>query len=153
MRKSLVSQRREDAALLDQWIDLGTAAVEITSEDPSRPIEHALIGGEHGWRASEPGVQSIRLTFDQPQDVRRIHLSFVETAASRTQEFVVRWSRDGGAFTDIVRQQWNFSPAGATRETEDYEVQLRGVKALELTITPNISHGGDHASLERLRLA
>jgi len=154
MRKNLVPHRREDAVASAQWLDLGAAAVEMTSEDPVRPIEHALLGDDpDGWRASEPGVQSIRLIFDPPQDVRRIHLSFVETTAARTQEFVMRWSADGKALTEIVRQQWNFSPEGATRQTEDYEVQLSGLTVLELTITPNISSGGDYASLHRLRLA
>jgi hypothetical protein len=42
------------------------------------------------------------------------------TDATRTQEFVLRWSRDTGhSFREIVRQQWNFSPSGGTREVED----------------------------------
>jgi hypothetical protein len=52
-----------------------------------------------------------------------------------------------------VRQQYNFSPAGATRESEDYEVALDGVTALELVITPDVSGGPARASLEWLRLA
>jgi hypothetical protein len=154
MRKYLVPHRGEDAAPASAWLDLAAAAIEITSEDPARPIERAFMGDDaEGWRASEPGVQRIRVVFDQPQDVRRIYLSFVETTAPRTQEFVLRWSPDGTALQEIVRQQWNFSPDGATRETEDYEVQLSGARVVELTIEPNISSGGDYASLQRLRLA
>jgi hypothetical protein len=153
MRKHLIPHRREDAAAVTEWLDLAAAVVEITSEDPARPIERALTGDDaEGWRASEPGVQVIRLIFDHPKDVHRICLSFSETAAERTQEFVLRWSSDGGALLEIVRQQWNFSPTGTTRENEDYEVHLCGARVLELTITPNIS-GGDYASLQRLRVA
>jgi hypothetical protein len=67
---------------------------------------------------------------------------------------VLRWSAGGGrSFREVVRQQYNFSPAGATREAEDYEVALDGVTALELVITPDVSGGPARASLERLRLA
>jgi len=41
------------------------------------------------------------------------------------QEFVLRWSPDGGhSFREIVRQQWNFSPPDTTREVEEYQVEL-----------------------------
>lgn len=40
-------------------------------------------------------------------------MNFVEAADARTQEYVLRWSADGGqSSNDIVRQQWNFSPPG-----------------------------------------
>ena len=51
---------------------------------------------------------------------KRIWLRFVETATERTQEFTLRYRELGGsAVKEIVRQQWNFSPAGSTAETED----------------------------------
>lgn len=128
---------------------------DISSEDPQHPIENALLGtGEGGWRASEPGPQVLRLRFDQPQRLRRIEVSFVEPQVTRTHEFVLRWSPDrGAAFHEIVRQQWNFSPDGAPVETEDYQVDLEGVTALELAINPDISGIGAYATLARLRLA
>jgi hypothetical protein len=49
-----------------------------------------------------------------------------------------------------VRQQYHFSPSGATEEFEDYRVELEDVAALELI--PNLS-GGSFASLAQLRLA
>ncbi|MFZ2089859.1 MAG: hypothetical protein WAU47_14920 [Desulfobaccales bacterium] len=52
-----------------------------------------------------------------------------------------------------MRQQYNFSPPGATREVEDYEVNLDGVTVLEIKIVPEISSGTAHASLAALRLA
>ncbi len=73
---------------------------------------------------------------------------------ARTQEYVLRWSADGGqSFRDIVRQSWNFSPHGATCETEDHHVELPAVTVLELSITPDVSGGQAAASLAQLRLA
>ena len=64
---------------------------------------------------------------------------------------LVSWRR--GALREIVRQQYNFSPPGNTRELEDYFVDLEAMTMLELQINPDISGGGVHASLEQLRLA
>jgi hypothetical protein len=129
--------------------------VEVTSEDPAAPIEAALLSGaDGGWRAAAPGAQTIRLNFDQPQALRRIWLRFVEREHERTQEFVLRWSPDGGhTFQEIVRQQWNFSPTGAPEEVEDYQLALAGVTVLELTIVPDTRGAPAGASLAQLRLA
>jgi hypothetical protein len=92
--------------------------------------------------------------FDKPQKIRRIHLGFLETEQPRTQEFVLRWSPDGGrSYRDVVRQQYNFSAPGGTREIEDYTPQLNDVTVLELIIIPDISGGPARASLAELRLA
>jgi hypothetical protein len=130
------------------------AEVEITSEDSSHPIESALLpGGGPGWRAAAPGKQTVRLLFDRPQQLRWIRLDFLETDVERTQEYVLRWSPDGGqSFRDIVRQQWNFGP-DATRETEDHRVDLTGVTVLELVITPELGGRPAFASLVQLRIA
>ena len=65
----------------------------------------------------------------------------------------MRWSPDGGqSYREILRQQFNFSPPGATREVEDYDVDLDRVTILELKIVPDISGGTARASLEQLRL-
>ncbi len=81
-------------------------------------------------------------------------MSYVEPGSRRTQEYVLRWSADGGrSYTEIVRQQWNFSPQSAISETEDHHVELPAVTALELTIIPDITGGNAIASLARLRLA
>jgi hypothetical protein len=138
------------------WLDLeDMAQVELTSEDAGHPIEGALLPRSGpGWRAAEPGVQSIRLLFHQPQRLRRIRLRFDETEANRTQEFALRWSPDGGrSFRDIVRQQYTFSPEGSTSEVEDLNVDLATVTALELMINPDQSRGEAYASLAEWRLA
>lgn len=157
MRKRITpSGPKEPTPPTGGWLNLDDCAeVELTSEDESYPIESALLGDQGpGWRASAAGEQRIRLVFEQPQRIRRIALDFDEPVVARTQEFVLRWSADGGrSFQDVVRQQWNFSPGGAAHETEDLSVELDGVTELELVITPDISGGDARASLARWRLA
>lgn len=156
MRKRIVNQEPQGIALADErWLDLqGLAQVELTSEDSTYPIEAALIPGTGtGWRAAQAGEQTIRLLFDKVQRLMRIQLLFHEDQEPRTQEFVLRWSPDGGqSYREIVRQQYNFSPPGMTRELEDYRVDLAGVTALELRIVPDISGGDAKASVAQLRI-
>jgi hypothetical protein len=156
MRKRSISTHTGDgpAAAID-WLDLGQIAqVELTSEDPAHPIEAALgSGAGSGWRAAGPGPQVIRLFFDRPQQLRRIHLVFQEDVQPRTQEFVLRWSPDGGrSYREVLRQQYTFSPPGATREVEEYQVDLADVTVLALEIAPDVSGGSARASLATLRL-
>ena len=157
MRKRIIAHGpREVSAAEPGWLDLERLAqVEITSEEVDYPIESALIPGTGlGWRAAQPGEQTIRLLFDEPRSLRRIHLVFDEYEQERTQEFVLRWSPDGGqSYREIVRQQYNFSTPEATQEVEDHYVDLDGVTALELKIVPDISGGRAHASLAQLRVA
>jgi hypothetical protein len=138
------------------WLDIERmASVEVTSEENGYPIESALLGTENrGWRAAISGTQTIRLIFDEPQDLKRIWLVFEDSENTRTQEFVLRWSPDSGrSFREIVRQQWNFSPSEPAREVEDYAVELSAVTVLELIIVSDKSGGAFRASLDSLRLA
>ena len=157
MRKHLIAPIPQSAPALNEgWLDLdGAAVVEVTSEDKEHPVESALVPGEtRGWRAADSGTQTIRLIFDEPQRLTRISLVFEETETERTQEFVLRWSPDGGrSFREIVRQQWNFSPPNTSREVEEYQFDLSGVTVLELVIVPDISRGAARASLKSLRLS
>jgi hypothetical protein len=157
MRKRIIGHGPLDVKAEEfDWLDLERLAqVEITSEDVGYSIEAALIPGiGSGWRAAQPGEQTIRLLFDEPLRIKRIRLAFHEDAHERTQEFVLRWSPDGGhSYREIVRQQYNFSLPQATRQVEDYDIELDGVTALELTIVPDISGGSARASLTQLRVA
>ena len=156
MRKRLAPPSPQDAeAHHEGWLDLDRlAVVEVTSEHKDYPVESALAGaGGRGWRAADSGTQTIRLIFDKPQKLTRISLVFEETDTERTQEFVLRWSGDGGrCFREIVRQQWNFSPPNTTREVEEYQFDFSEVTVLELVIVPDISRGVARASLKSLRL-
>ena len=154
MRKRLITSAPQDMQVdRDHRLDLSTTAlVEITSEEKDYPIESALILGESkGWRAAEPGPQTIRLIFDRPKRLQHISLVFEEQETHRTQEFVLRWSSEQtGSMREIVRQQWNFSPPQATTEVEEYRVDLSDVTVLELIITPEIGGGTARASLKSL---
>jgi hypothetical protein len=156
MRKQIITRSPKEPVSGDHaWLDLERLAqVGITSEETGHPIESALTtAGGPGWLASETGEQTIRLLFDEPQALRHIHLVCEEEGRGRTHEFVLRWSKDGGrSYREILRQQYTFSPPGATREVEDYTVNLGGVTALELTIVPDTSGGDARASLISLRL-
>ena len=156
MRKRPITPNPRNVPSLDEgWLNLDReAVVEVTSENKDYPVESALVAGEmRGWRAAASGTQTVRLIFDEPQRLTRIALAFEETETERTQEFVLRWSGDGGrSFREIVRQQWNFSPPKTTREDEEYQVDLSGVTVLELVIVPDISRGSARASLKSLRL-
>jgi hypothetical protein len=156
MRKRIINQRTHDASLSNQqWLNLeNLAEIEVTSEDAAHPIESALIpSAGSGWRAGQPGQQTVRLLFNEPQRIRRMRLLFQENEQERTQQFVLRWSSDGGqSYREIVRQQYNFSPPSTTTELEDLTVEIDGLTTLELNIIPNISGGLACASLNQLRL-
>jgi hypothetical protein len=156
VRKKITGAASSDAGPSSEgWLDVERLAqVEISSEEPTHPIEAALLPGRAGgWRASEPGEQLLRIVFDEPRQLRRIWLEFVEPSAERTQEYALRWQVAGGsAPRELLRQQWAFSPGGSTRETEDHRVDLSDVTALELTIRPDIAGGPARASLKALRL-
>src|SRR5712692_10274531 len=138
MRKRVITPIPQSIQPHDEgWLDLDRAAsVEVTSEEKDYGIESALVSGEtRGWRAASPGTQTIRLIFDQAQRLRHVSLVFEENEIKRTQEFVLRWSPDGGrSFREIVRQQWNFSPPDTVREVEEYQVELSDVTVLELSL-------------------
>jgi hypothetical protein len=157
MRKRLITPTPESVRTRSKnWLDVERlAVVEVTSEDNDSPVESAFVSGNgRGWRAAAPGSQTIRLVFDHPQRLSCISLVFEENETARTQEFVLRWSPDGGSSVkEIVRQQWNFSPPESVREVEEYQVQLSGVTQLELIINPNVGGGVARASLKNLRLS
>ena len=157
MRKRLITPAAEHLGTPGQgWLDLERAAVvEVTSEHKDFPVESAFGSGDtRGWRAATPGQQMIRLIFDQPQRLKCVSLIFEEDEIGRTQEFVLRWSSDGGnTLKEIVRQQWNFSPPESIREVEQYQVDLHEVNVLELVIKPDIGGGDARASLKNFRVS
>src|SRR5260370_29818830 len=122
MRKSIVSPSAVAAPpISDLWRDLERIGwVEISSEDERFPIEHALGKKETtGWRALGTGPQLIRLHFDEPLNIKRLRLHFVDRATERSQEFAV-FAGAGSKLQEIIRQQWTFSPDGSTQEIEAY---------------------------------
>jgi hypothetical protein len=154
MKKSIIGSESTKTAGDEEWLSLEAIAdIEVTSESSSHPLEFALIPPfTSGWRASEPGQQTIRLVFHEPQRLTAVHLVFEDKENAQTQEFVLSWSSaSGGEVREIVRQQWNFSHPDSTREVENYNVSLPDVKVLELTARPS-RKGGFVASLIDFRV-
>ena len=135
MRKNLVSAIHNiDAASKHDWLELERVArVEVSSEAEGYPVEGALLNdGQRGWRANEPGIQTIRLLFDHPQTIRVVRVVFKEEESARTQEFVLRWLPEGTSdWKDVIRQQWNFSPPQTAIECEEYKIDLPSAGGLE----------------------
>jgi hypothetical protein len=155
LRKQIMQHTSDTSILSPPWLDVASLAhVELTSEDPASPIDAALQPNTPpGWRAAQPGAQVIRLVFDRPHSLHHLRLVFAEEQQARTQEFVVRWSADGGqSYRDVVRQQYTFSPPGTVHEVEDYQVRLDDVTHIELRIVPDIQGGDAYATLEEMRL-
>jgi hypothetical protein len=156
MQKLMIDLKNENTIKLSKSLAIEhIASVGVTSEAPGFNIESALgLADGPGWRATHAGEQLIRIAFGEPQDIQRIELTFHEADRERTQEFVLRWSaQEGQALTEVRRQRWNFSPGGSTIETEDYSLDLKGARILELRIDPDLSTKTGIASLERYRIS
>jgi hypothetical protein len=119
-----------------------TATVQVTSEDPTHPIEHVFDhrrgpGGSR-WVAAEPGEQTLILAFDTPQIIHQTIVEVEEPDVSRTQELQLSVSHDGGqTYRELRRQEYTFSPPGTTFEREDWAVLAEGVTHLQLWMKPD----------------
>ena len=84
MRKTVIDPAtvHSEPRTKQEWLDLEEVAkIEVTSEDPSFPLESALVAGKGpGWRAAQRGKQVIRVIFDKPARLHRIRLEFSETS-------------------------------------------------------------------------
>ena len=156
MRKHIIEPTQQLVSPAGQnWLDLEQLIqIELSSEEEAHPIESAFTLNEStGWRAAQGGKQTIRLVFDEPQNIRHIKLLFREEEQARTQEFQLRWlAANDWSYQEVVRQQYSFSPPHTSQEVEDYAVNLDGLQALELTINPDISNSNAYASLVQLLL-
>jgi hypothetical protein len=65
-------------------------------------------------------VERIVLEFDRPQTISRLVYEVEEPARERTQEVRIEMSEDGGrSCRQILVQEYNFSPGGATYQREE----------------------------------
>ena len=113
------------------------AAVLVTSEAPDHPIDLAfdLDRGRRGarWIAGEPGERTVTLAFAAPQTINQILLEVEEPEFARTQELHLSLSCDGGrTYRELLRQEYNFSPAGTSFERKKWKVSAQGVTHLRL---------------------
>src|SRR5215472_7559902 len=132
MRKTRLSPiGNSSAAPGHDWLDLEQAArAEVSSEAEGYPVEGALLKDVRGgWRASEPGIQTIRLLFDHPQTIRVIQLVFKEKEFTRTQEFVLRWLPQGTRdWKDVV-------PAAVELQSTRHRGRMRRIQG-----RPSLGH-------------
>jgi hypothetical protein len=133
------------------------ATMAYSSEDAAHPVENILDGqsgpGGTSWVSARPDTaEHIVVEFDQPRAISRLVYEVEETRCERTQEVRLEASDDGGrTYRQILVQEYNFSPRGATFQREDQRVDLRQVTHLRLTVVPNKSGSGP-ATLTTLRL-
>jgi hypothetical protein len=139
-------------------IDIAACAtIAYSSEDSSDPTENLFDGylgpGGTRWTSARPDtMEYIVVEFDHPQTISRLVYEVEETMRERTQEVRVEVSDDGGrAYRQILVQEYNFSPRGATFQREEQRFNLHRVTHLRLTIVPN-KNGSGTASLTALRL-
>jgi hypothetical protein len=135
----------------------GCATIAYSSEDPAHPVEHMLDGrrgpGATRWMSARPDTtECIVIEFDRPPTISRLVYEVEETMRERTQEVRVEVSEDGGqSYRQVLVQEYNFSPGGATYQREEQRFNLRQVTHLRLSIVPNKSGSGT-ATLTTLRL-
>ncbi|HWC02063.1 MAG TPA: hypothetical protein VHF87_04775 [Methylomirabilota bacterium] len=159
LRKQVIPKRSGEPASLEGEIPIAAVAtVQVTSEQPDHPIDHAFDAsrgpGGSRWVADAPGEQTVILLFDSPQSIRRIGLEVEELAVSRTQELSVSVSSDGGrTYRELVRQEFNFSPPGTSFERELWSVSVGAVTHLRLDIKPDKGGQVGRASLTSLGVA
>src|ERR1700756_714503 len=126
----------------------GCATVSYSSEDPAHPVEHLLNGqsgpGATRWMSARPDtIEHLVVEFDQPQTISRLVYEVEEATRERTQEVRVEVSEDGArTYRQILVQEYNFSPRGATYQCEEQRFDLHRVSHLRLTVVPNKNGAG-----------
>ena len=136
---------------------VGRATISYSSEDPAQPVEHLLDGqsgpGATRWMSARADtIEHIVLEFDQPQTISRLVYEVEEATRERTQEVRVEVSEDGArTYRQILVQEYNFSPRGATYQREEQRLDLDRVTHLRLAIVPN-KNGSGTATLTALHL-
>ena len=156
-KRPLAADGQANAGAADEIDIAGGATIAYSSEAPDHPVEHLLDGnsgpGATRWISARPDtVEHILVEFDRPQTISRLLYEVEETERERTQEVRVEVSEDGGrTYRQILVQEYNFSPGGATYQREEQGFNLRQVSHLRLTIVPN-KNGPGTATLSALRV-
>ena len=94
MRKRVIPHGTAESPADDlDWLDLEPRVqVELTSEDPEYPVEGALVRQTGaGWRALQPGKQTVRLLFDEP------HTGLDPRGIRTIKESILTWADRGAA--------------------------------------------------------
>jgi len=158
IRKRLMSDKVSMTQDSAGEIDIARyAALAYSSEDPKHPLEH-LIDRHFGqgatrWASAVPdATEYIALEFDHVQGISRLIYEVEERQEQRTQEVRIEvWSARDRSYRQVLVQDFNFSPQGATFEHEDVQLDLPAISHMRLTIVPN-TRGSGIATLTSLRL-
>ena len=138
LRKQIIKPHPATPDATTGEIDIAAVATVLAnSEAPDHPIDLAFdaLRGPGGtrWIAGEPGEQTMTLAFDAPQTINQILLEVDEPEVARTQDLQLSLSCDGGrTYRELLRQEYNFSPAGTTLGREKWTVSAQGVTHLRL---------------------
>ncbi|MDF2460344.1 MAG: hypothetical protein K0S79_2760, partial [Nitrospira sp.] len=77
-----------------------------------------------------------------------VTLQIEEREVTRTQEVQLALSTDGGVtYCELVRQEFTFSPAGATWDDEDWAFRQEHVTHVRLVIKPDKGRSDVYAAL------
>ena len=72
-------------------------------------------------------IEHLVVEFDQPQTISRLMYEVEEATRERTQEVRVEISEDGArTYRQILGQEYNFSPRGATYQREVRRLRIFG---------------------------
>jgi hypothetical protein len=109
--------------------------------------------GATRWTSARSDVtEQIVLEFVKPQTISRLLYEVEERTRERTQEVRLEVSEDEGrTYRQVLAQEFNFSPTGATYRREEQRLNLHQISHLRLTIVPN-KGGSGTATLAALRL-
>jgi len=136
---------------------LSLAEVQASSETEEHPILQAFDEGRGPgatyWKAGDPGEQTITVTFREPCTLTQVTMEVEEREVARTQEVQLSLSTDGGrTYRELVRQEFNFSPDGATWEKETWHIPQDQVTNVRLVIKPHKGRADCYATLTSLGL-
>ena len=139
-------------AALQKLSLLAFAEVRASSEAPEHPILSAFDEsqgpGASRWKAGQPGEQTITVALREPCTLDQITLQVEEREVGRTQEVQLALSTDGGlTYKEWLRQEFTFSPDGATWEEETWCLRQEGITHVRLVIKPNKRRKDVYATL------
>ena len=128
------------------------AEVQATSEEAGHPIVFAFDdsdgSGATSWKAGTPGEQTVTVVFRKACRVAQVTMQVEEREVARTQEVQLAVSTDGGlTYRELIRQEFTFSPDGATWEDETWTVQQEHVTHVRLIIIPDKGRSDVYAAL------
>ncbi|NDU80196.1 MAG: hypothetical protein G3I11_02440 [Ferrovum sp.] len=131
------------------------AEVTVTSESENSPLDNIVDGsigpGSSQWVAGTIGLQALVFKFDTPQSIIRVIYEIQEQDVARTQEVCFEVSTDSGAnFREILRQEYNFSPAGSTFQREELKLDLHQITDLKMIIKPDKGNINCRAKLNHI---